>query len=210
MRVLVFGDSITQGFWDTEGGWVQRLRAHYDSLQVKDLSTDQPTIFNLGVSADTTTNLLERFEPEVKARANQEVVIMFCIGTNNAAVEGNGRQWSTPEQYKKDLEMLIEKARRFTDKIMFVGLPPCDDSKTTPVSWIDIHYTNERIFEFETVMREVCQAQNIPHVPIFEKLKTTFEGGQELFADGLHPNNAGHELIASIVRPELNALYGKS
>lgn len=30
MRVLVFGDSITQGFWDTEGGWVERLRKYYD------------------------------------------------------------------------------------------------------------------------------------------------------------------------------------
>lgn len=46
MRVLVFGDSITQGYWDTEGGWVKRIRSHYDLLQITDLNgRDEPTIF---------------------------------------------------------------------------------------------------------------------------------------------------------------------
>jgi len=26
VNILVFGDSITYGAWDEEGGWVQRLR----------------------------------------------------------------------------------------------------------------------------------------------------------------------------------------
>jgi lysophospholipase L1-like esterase len=49
VRVLVFGDSIAQGFWDSEGGWVERLRKHYNSLALEDLkSNQQPEIFNLG------------------------------------------------------------------------------------------------------------------------------------------------------------------
>jgi lysophospholipase L1-like esterase len=31
MIVLVFGDSIAQGYWDSEGGWVERLRKANDS-----------------------------------------------------------------------------------------------------------------------------------------------------------------------------------
>lgn len=38
VRVLVFGDSITQGFWGTRGGWVDKLRQHYDELQLQDFS----------------------------------------------------------------------------------------------------------------------------------------------------------------------------
>jgi lysophospholipase L1-like esterase len=53
MRILVFGDSITQGFGDTEGGWVERLRHDYDVETIKDLraNTNYPTIFNLGFQA---------------------------------------------------------------------------------------------------------------------------------------------------------------
>lgn len=72
MRVLVFGASITQGYWDTQGGWVQRLRTHYDKKQIADLTKDNPSVFNLGVSADTTKDILERFEAETKARSRKK------------------------------------------------------------------------------------------------------------------------------------------
>lgn len=29
MKILVFGDSITQGYWATNGGWVDMLKTHY-------------------------------------------------------------------------------------------------------------------------------------------------------------------------------------
>lgn len=206
MRVLVFGASITQGFWDTEGGWVQRLRTHYDKLQLADFSSEQPTIFNLGILANTTHDVVRRFDAEVTARAREEIAVIFCIGTNNAVVEGNGKVWSTPEQYAQDIETLITKARGYTDKIMFVGLPPCDESKTTPVFWQDIYYTNQRLFEMETAARDVCQERNVSHIPVFETFQAECETGKELFADGLHPNGDGHTLIADLVRPALDDL----
>lgn len=30
MRILVFGDSIVYGAWDTEGGWAERLKKRED------------------------------------------------------------------------------------------------------------------------------------------------------------------------------------
>jgi hypothetical protein len=69
MRVLVFGDSITQGYWDTDGGWVDRIRRHFDTIQATDLQdNDEPTIFNLGISADNSRNILERIETETISR----------------------------------------------------------------------------------------------------------------------------------------------
>ncbi len=206
MRVLVFGASITQGYWDTEGGWVNRLRKHYDELQVKDFSISQPSIFNLGISADTSEEVLNRFEHEARARSlkHQTVAVIFAIGTNNAVIE-SGEPWSTPEQYRADLEALVAAARRFTDKIIFVGLTPCNEARTIPVSWGDFTYTNERLWMMEQAMREVCETHSLPHTPVFE----TFQDEQkkrDLLPDGLHPNNAGHELIASIVLPELDKL----
>lgn len=204
----MFGASITQGFWDTHGGWVQRLRSYYDSKQITDFSKSRPAIFNLGVSADTSTDVINRFENETKARAlgDRELALVFAVGTNNAAVETSGREWSSPDKYRYELIDLIEKARRFTDKIMFVGLAPCDETKTNPVFWNPINYTNARIKLFDDVMEAFCQEQNVPHVPIFGILEEKMKMGIELLQDGLHPNDLGHQLIYEIVRPELDKL----
>src|SRR5690606_7564988 len=69
MRVLVFGDSITQGYWAVEHGWVDRVRKYFDARQFEDLGgRDEPTIFNLGISADNSNDILSRIESEVAAR----------------------------------------------------------------------------------------------------------------------------------------------
>ena len=207
---MVFGDSITQGFFDTEGGWVNRLRRHYDAEIIKDLKRedDYLAIFNLGISGDTTHNVLGRLEDETEARLwpGEELAFIFSVGSNDAAVGGSGREWSSPQGYRKELEGIVKRAKDYGSKIMFVGLPSCDEKLTTPVFWDDIHYTNKRMFEFEKVMRNFCAEQQIPHVPTFETFQAKLKTGHGLFADGLHPNNEGHELIFQLVRPQLDKL----
>lgn len=210
MRVLVYGASITQGFYDIEGGWVQRLRKHYDELFLKDTSKNQPTIFNLGISGDSTDRLLRRFENETQARKfpHEDFAFIFMIGTNNAWFRGDGRPNSTPEAYRQELRQLIDKARNYSDKIIFLGLLPVEEIKTTPVPWADIHYTNERSWEFEQILREVCRQTGIVHLKLFEAFKTELDRGHDLYTDGLHPNNEGHLLIFERVRPVLDDILG--
>jgi lysophospholipase L1-like esterase len=206
MRVLVFGTSITQGFWDTEGGWVARLRKYYDTQQVKDFSKDNPTIFNLGISADTTTDILRRFEAETQARAREEMAIVFDMGLNDSAIE-HGKERCSPDEYKNQVEQLITKATKYTDKIMFVGLTPCDQKLTDPVpkNWHEnLSYTKQRISMFEKVLQDTCDEHQLPHVALLETLQSKVDSGENLLADGLHPNNDGHELIYQLVRPELD------
>ena len=208
MRVLVFGTSITQGFWDTEGGWVARLRKHYDSQQVKDFSKDFPTIFNLGVSADETADILKRFETETQARAREEMAIIFDMGLNDSAI-AFGKERCSPDQYKKQVDQLITKAKKYTTKIMFVGLTPCNQKLTDPVPkhWHEnLSYTRERISMFEKVLQEACAKHQLPHVALLETLQAKVDSGENLLADGLHPNNEGHELIYQLVRPRLEEL----
>lgn len=210
MRVLVFGASITQGFWDSQGGWVNRLRKYYDGLALKDLKLQDnyPTIFNLGISGNKVEDLLARFDGEASARLRADTkngAIIFSIGTNNAYTEGE-EKWSGPGSYRSNLEELVQKAKKYTDKIMFVGLPPCEEDKTTPVFWRDITYTNDRILAVDKIMREVAANHSFPQVATFEPLRDEMEKGKQLFADGLHPNNDGHELIFRLVQPELDKL----
>ncbi|HSX18479.1 MAG TPA: GDSL-type esterase/lipase family protein [Candidatus Saccharimonadales bacterium] len=208
MRVLVFGDSITQGFWDTEGGWVARLRKYYDTRQIEDLrNREEPTIFNLGISGGTSETILARFDNETKARKNREgMVIIVSTGLNDSYREGPDRYKSTPESYRHNLVLLASKAKTYSNKILFVGLVTGDETQTMPVFWRDIYYANERIEEFENIMQKVASENGVSFVPVFQEFKKHLDAGEDLLADGLHPNNEGHELIFQLVRPELDKL----
>ena len=207
MRVLVFGDSIVQGFWDREGGWVQRLRVFYDDLQIADLSRDEPTVFNLGISGDTTKNVLQRFVQETEARKwpGEEFVFVFAIGTNDSLAHARDYE-SSPEIYADQLKELVSKASKFSAKKLFVGLTSINEKLTNPYmySLTGKKYTNARIWEFETILRKFCDNNRLPLVKIFEKFKSR----DDLLADGLHPNDEGHKLIAGLVLPELKKLIG--
>lgn len=203
MRVLVFGDSITQGYWGTEGGWVDKLREHYDELQVKDFDTDQPTIFNLGISADTSRSVLARAEAEVKARTRHNIppIVIVQIGINDSCGEPSGNMVPIKE-YKTNLEKITELLKPISSKLIFVGLSACDESKTMPVSWSEYYYTNKNIKSYEDQMKAVADVARNPFVPVFAEFIKAMQT-KELLADGLHPNNDGHAVIFDIVGSRL-------
>jgi len=210
MRVLVFGDSIAQGFWSVDGGWVEKLRRHYDSLAIADLKNNkQPEIFNLGVSGDTTRNLLSRIGPETKARKwpGDSLVVLLAIGTNDELFQ-NKRQIVPPDEFKTNIQKILSILSPIADNIMLIGNAACEEKLTTPVFWGDIYYTNEQIKKYEDYIAEIARSEKIAFVPIFEKFSNKMKNKQ-LLADGLHPNDEGHEFIFQLVQPQLDKLLSK-
>ena len=201
MRVLVFGASSAQGYWDSQGGWADRLKHYYDELQMKDFSVDIPKVMNLGVSGDTTQQILNRIEQETSARQNEKgVAIVIQVGSNNAA-EFDGQLRSTPETYKNDMVKIIDRAKKFTDKVIVIGFPAVNETKTNPIAWADLNYKNQNIKTFEDAAMTAAQEVGIPFVPVFESFKEGMNA-----QDGLHPNDEGHKLIFELVRPALDKL----
>jgi acyl-CoA thioesterase-1 len=211
MRILFFGDSITQGFWDTDyGGWVQRIRRDYDKQSVKNLVENANEIFNLGVDGDNLQGVIKRLPYEIEARRylQEPYLLVFAVGMNDTTFRGS-EVANTTEQFREDLSVLLASASHYSDKVLFVGLTPVDDELCDP--WIHSSsgksFKNDRILEFEGVIRKFCIEKKVSCVQIFEK----FQAGQsegKLLADGLHPNEDGHQLIADLVKPELDKLIG--
>ncbi len=195
-KVLVFGDSITWGAIDTEGGgWVERLRLYMWRKGDVD-------IYNLGVSGEKTPDLLERFEPETKARIkeDEETIVIFAIGINDSYFIHSKNDFITPiEKFKENIGKLINLAQKFSSKIIFVGLTPVDESRTTPIPWnTDKSYKNESVKKYDEVINSVCKNKNIPFIEIFDNwMKSNY---QILLEDGLHPNSEGHKNIFEVVR----------
>lgn len=207
MRILFFGDSITQGFWDTAGGWVERIRKDYDKRQIEDLEgRDEPTVFNLGVSANKALDVLKRMKNEIEARKypGEEFTLVFSVGVNDT-YDKEGKSNTTPEAFTENIKAIIKLAREFSTKILFVGLTGVDETRTCPVFWDTNFWTNAKISSFNEILEKIVEAEGISFVPVFE----LFKGKAELLADGLHPNDKGHELIANTVKPQLEVLLSK-
>lgn len=202
MRVLVFGASITQGFSDSMGGWVDRfkqseMKKHTDKKQ-------HLTIFNLGISGDTSSNLLDRIENEIVARQwpDEELSVIVCVGTNDSLLEVNNERTAIAD-YEANMQKIAGIMKRYCKHAIFIELPPCDETRTTPVSWGDYNYLNDRLQSYNKAIQKVAQTEGLDLVSIFDKFKNRLDSGEDLLFDGLHPNDTGHELILETIKPKL-------
>lgn len=204
-QILIFGDSITWGAWDEEGGWVHRIKKDIDKKVIESNFNYYNTVYNLGISGDETDNILKRFEPEIVRRLdeNEEAVIIFAIGVNDSQYINAERQHRVPlERFKQNLEKLTQLARKHSNKIIFIGLTPVDDSLLDPTQWdIDNVYKNEYVEKFNIALEEFCIKEGLPFIKVFEPFMT--KDYKNLLIDGLHPNSKGHKLLFELVKNHL-------
>ena len=208
MTIICFGDSITYGNWDPEGGWVGRLRNYLDTKSLgayegADLYSKFYTLtYNQGIPGDTSTGLFARFETELIPRFNpdEETIILFAIGINDSRFyRSTGKHETDLETFGQNIWDMWEIARGYSEDIAFIGLTPVDEDRTNPLYWeTDAVYKNEYIEKYDEVIREFCDYRKIPFIDIFSKMKNM--NLHELLEDGIHPNGKGYEVIEEIVR----------
>lgn len=207
-NILVFGASITYGAWDEEGGWVARLRKFIDQkiLSIGPHNKEfNYLVYNLGISGERTTDLIKRFEKETEPRIDWEdkkTIFLFQIGVNDTQfVESQQRTRTSREDFAKNIEKIIELARKYSSGIIFLGLAPVDDKKLDPIPW---HYDNKNSYkniyveDFNIVLKDVCNKKGVYFIDLFEKLNAM--GKDKILEDGLHPNSKGHEIIFEEVK----------
>ena len=186
-NICIFGDSTAWGALDLEkGGWVNRLWL--------DCAKNQDTfVYNLSIAGGTTKTILARFESETKIRKAD--ILVFQTGGNDAAYDKDTeKRLVSPEKFKENIEKIIQKARRLAKRIIFIGFSNCDESKTMPVSWCNLCYTNKYIKEYNGIIKKVCDTHRIKFADIFSILNNSD------LEDGLHPNASGHQKIFEAVR----------
>jgi len=200
-RMVVFGYSITYGNWDVEGGWVYRLRKYLDKKFLDSKSLDEWQIYNLGISAQTVDQLLERLDDEAKRRIRRKGDIIFIsIDTNDAIwIKSKKRFKSGPEVFKKAITQIVKKSKKYPSEIIVVGPTPVDEFKTMPLSFSPDEYIENKILDkINNISKSVCKTEGAEFIDLYQEFNK--EGYKKLLIDGLHPNTNGHELIYKIVR----------
>ena len=207
--ILCFGDSITQGFVDPDGGWTQRLRRRLDqdaTIPMGDTTFPAHAVFNLGVSGDTTEGLAARLERELEPRQlGDQSIVVIAVGVNETAFDPvTGRPAHDAERFAATLAELVAAARRHTDRVLLVGLLPCDEARMQPAPWSEDgreHYANDRIGQFNQAVRRVAAGTGVALADCFEEVLAGDHTA--LLHDGLHPNGAGHQLLADRIGERL-------
>ena len=200
MRILAFGDSITYGGWDTDGGWVERIKRRAHSATIESKGANKLQVFNLGIGGSTSARLLARMELEIQNRyfAMWPFVFIIAVGTNDGR-SVNGKPEVSLDEYKRNITHITTIAKKYTDKILFLGLPPLGEDSLDFKGQL---YSDSVVENYNDALEVIVRAEGIGFVPIRQLFES--QPQNNLFAyDSLHPASKGHEIIAQAVIPYL-------
>jgi lysophospholipase L1-like esterase len=203
VEVMIFGDSVTYGVWDNNGGWVQKLREHFD---VWNLVDDRVAyfIYNLGIIDDTTTGIVKRFKSEMESRKYlnevQKKLVIFNIGLNDSEILLKDNTNRIPKkQFIKNVNALIDMARKYADEVVCMGPTPVNEKEAEPVPWDEVKaYKNRTVKEYDSILQTICKRRKVFFIEVFDKFMQV--DYLSLLEDGLHPNPAGHFVLHEIAK----------
>lgn len=208
MRILVFGDSITQGFFDEEqGGWCNRLVSLVNKREHDADYEYNKSVVNLGVSGDTTEDLLKRVKIETESRllkypVDDYDVAIVAIGVNDSQFEMDSHENKIPvEQSIENIANITSILKEYVAKLVFVGLAPVVDERIQPMSWKITHgYSNDDIARYNKAIKQFARENEC----LFIDMDGVYEGKEaECLPDGIHPNAEGHRMIFERVKEVL-------
>jgi len=189
MRICVFGGSTTWGEGDLEhAGWVTLLQL--------DLAKNGHILYNLGISGDTTNEMVERSLSEMKYRKPN--LVIYSIGLNDSAlIEPELKPRVSPEKFSQNLDSLLKHARNMNAKAIFVGPTTPFENKITPITWDTTkHYTISSAIDFYNYLSNFCKENKGSFISLSNILLEN-----DISNDGLHPNTSGHRKIYETVKP---------
>ena len=204
MRILVFGDSIAEGKYDTSGGWVARLVGSENRKSLENLRhKDKNFVCNLGVGGNTVKDIIDRLPKEIEARVrpDSDLLVILAVGTNDAALIDN-RVVTDEQDFVHDYNKLIDTVNDYTPNVVLVGLPAVDESIAEEFAeyFSGKVYVNNRINLFEDCIKQIAFERQTTFIPLHDSfLKRQESEGDLLSADGLHPSDKGHEFIFTMV-----------
>lgn len=201
-RICIFGDSVSWGSDDLKkGGWVDRFKIYFKKTGKFN------EVFNLGNPGRETTRLLNYIDNECKARLGarykKDNIIIIQIGINDACLVKNKKPRTSPEQFRQNIQKLIDITEKYVNKVVFIGILPVDESKVNPLYWnVDAYYKNNEIKKYNQIIKSVCKEKKAYFIETYNDwIKIDYK---KLLHDGLHPNTEGHQKIYDAVIRFLN------
>ena len=208
--IVMFGDSTTA----PRPGAVEKVFAQRVAEALQGVASSL-TIHNAGVGGNTTEHALARMGRDVLAHQPRIVVVQF--GINDSAID----VWKNPpakeprvslQEFEENLRKIIAQARkagshpilmtanplRWTPKLKeLYGKPPYDVSRSDG-------FEAPTLVRYNEITRKLAAELRVPLVDIHKEFQRS--DIDKLLLDGMHPSDAGHEVIAQLLVPVIREL----
>ena len=167
-------------------------------------------VINAGVGGNTTAMAHTRFQSDVLQHSPDVVIVQF--GINDSAVD----VWKTPPATVSRVSLAVyeENLRFFLQQIRAAGAEPILMTPN-PIGWTEKlkslygqpPYDPEEVEGFNVMLkhyaakaRTIARDEEVSLIDIYGKM----EGEVDRWTlDGMHPNAAGHQLVADALLPAL-------
>ncbi|AFY00044.1 arylesterase [Bdellovibrio bacteriovorus] len=171
-KLIVLGDSLTEGYGVAK-------EAAFPAVLEKKLHASgkkEWTIINAGVSGSTTASGLSRMKWVFKSKPD---VVLLALGAND------GLRGLKVEDSEKHLAQSIEYAQSQKVKVILGGLymPP--------------NYGKDYTDKFKKMYESLAKKYKLTFIPFI--LDKVAGNPKYNLADGIHPNEEGHKIIADNV-----------
>ena len=194
VRIVCFGDSITGLYYHSGNrrAWPEMLKVALSRLYPK----ADVTVFNAGVSGNTSAQGLARMQTDVLARAPQLVVIMF--GMNDLAYGA-----VTPEQDAAKKAAFVGNLKTMVGRCRDAGAEAilCTQNPVYPEA--APARPPERVGEFAALIRQTGAELQAPVADVYSEWKALRESDARawrlLMSETIHPAMAGHKRMAERV-----------
>lgn len=171
-KLIVLGDSLTEGYG------VAKAAAFPAVLEKKlhEAGKKEWTLINAGVSGSTTASGVSRMKWIFKSKPD---VVLLALGAND------GLRGLKVEDSEKNLAQAIEYAQSQKVKVILGGLymPP--------------NYGKDYTDKFKTMYESLAKKYKLIFIPFI--LDKVAGNPKYNLADGIHPNEEGHKIIAENV-----------
>lgn len=177
-RVVFYGDSITDS-------WAKHF---------KKMFPNKPYV-GRGISGQTTPQMLVRFRQDVVALRPAAVVIL--AGTNDIA--GNTGP-STQEMIEDNFKSMVEIAEVNEIRVILASVLPASD-----YPWRPGLEPAPKITALNKWLKEYAAGKNILYLDYHTSLVNEKKGFRREFShDGVHPNEAGYQVMARLAEAAIS------
>lgn len=170
-RLLIIGDSLTEGYGVTQkSAYPSQLES---IIQKRGKNYE---VINAGSSGSTSASAFSRMKWHMKKTPG---IVILALGAND------GLRGTSVSATKSNLSKAIDVALNKKVKVYLAGMK------------LPMNYGKKYRADFEKVFSELVKEKKIKFIPFLLK---GVGGRPELnLADGIHPNEEGHKIIAQTV-----------
>lgn len=194
-RIVCLGDSITQG-GEAPGGYVWLFRRYLQALYGTEIE-----VFNAGISGHRSNDMYLRFQRDVMDKKPD--LITISVGVNDVwhgfydnNPDGNGPRGIPLPEYRKNLEMMIGKAKEAKARVVLLA-------STMIYENLDGR-ENHKLEMYNKELKDLAKQHGLLYVDFQRPMQSMINNYRRatsakdnlLTTDGVHMNPLGNRVMA--------------